>query len=114
MNAGADATAQRRWSAERFARYRNRPDAKRVANQYSEWMRSDAGMEAMLQLSSSIWLLVAGKLSRPHFKAQLRQIAKAARVPIDDLKIMAKGIEEMICCSLYGSGQSTPTAEGDE
>jgi len=112
MNAGAN--ARDRWSAERLARWQGRPHAKRVAGQYSEWIRSDAGMLVMIQLSGSIWLLVAGKLSRTHFKAQLRQIAKAARVPIDDLKIIAKGIEEMIRCSLYGSGQLTPTAgEGE-
>lgn len=110
----ASATARERWSAERFARFRDRPDAKRVAAQYAEWSRSDAGMPVMIQLCGSIWLLVGGKLSRPHFKAQLRQIAKAARVPIDDIKIMAKGIEEMIRCSLYGSGQLTPTAGCDK
>lgn len=112
MNASAN--ARERWSAERLARWQSRPDAKRVARQYSEWVRSEAGMLVMLQLSSSIWFLVAGKLSRMHFKAQLRQIAKAARLPIDDLKIMAKGIEEIIRCGLYGSGQLTPSAgEGE-
>ena len=108
----AIATARERWSAERFARFHDRPDVKRIARRYAGRVRTDTGLLTMTQVAGLVMLLVAGKLSRAHFKAELRKIGKSGRVPIDDLKIIARTIEETVRCGLYGSGQLAPASRG--
>lgn len=114
MPSASEMEARRRWSAGRLARVQRRPAAKRVASQYGEWSRTDQGLQTLAMLSSFGWALVAGRMTRKSYKLAVRNVAKSARLPLTDVRVMAMGFEETIRCALRGTGQGSGGIKDDD
>lgn len=93
------------YAAQRFARFQQRPDVKRVANRYVDWSETSAGIFINLQLSHLAMARAAGKLSRPSYRKAVRDLAAASGIPAEDFRILARCTLEFVMCGLAGSGQ---------
>lgn len=103
--------------AERLTRFQQRPEVRRAAEQYADWSRSSAGIMINFQLSYLAMARVAGKLSRAFYRNALDKLAKGSGVPLDDFRILARCMLELVRCALAGTDQVADDnwyAEGDD
>jgi hypothetical protein len=92
-------------AAERFARFQQRPEVRRVTSRYADWARTSDGVTVNVQLSGLAMMRLAGRLSRNDYKKAVRDLAATSSIPPHDFRIFAKCILEFTRCALAGSGQ---------
>lgn len=96
---------------ERFARFKARPEIRRVTAQYADWATQRNGRMINVQLSSLAMLRQTGRISRQEYRASVRKLAITSGLPSTDFKILAECGRELVRYMLAGSGQIPLTPE---
>lgn len=94
-----------RLCAERLARFQQRPEVRRTAEQYADWSQSAAGNMVNTQLSYLAMARMAGKLTRATHRNALDKLAKGSGIPLDDFRILARCVLELVRCALAATDQ---------
>lgn len=98
-------------AAQRFARFKARPDIQRVTARYADWAAGGDGCIVNIQLAELAMSRLAGRLSRSDYRLSLRNLAKTAGLPSKDFQLLAQCNLELVRCMLSGSGQIAFTPE---
>ena len=89
----------------RLARFKSDPLIHDVANRYGHWALSDEGIRINLQLAMFAMLRVSGQMSRPAYRAAVRELAASTTIPLPDFLILAQCQLVLLRSGLAGSGQ---------
>lgn len=103
-------------AAQRFVRFKARPDIRRISVKYADWAARGEGCILKVQLSGLAMLRLAGRISRHDYRTSVRKLAITSGLPSADFKLLAECSWELAQFMLSGSGQLpfTPERWNDE
>lgn len=106
--------ATRQWSSDRFQRIKNLPESKRIAEKYGDFMHREAAAPWSLLLGFACLMRASHKMPRSEFNSTLAAISRDSRIPLKDLKKIARLHLAMNEAMLIGSGEMPIIVEGEK
>ena len=92
-------------AAQRFARFNARQEIRRITARYADWVAQGDGCVVNVQLSGLAMLRLAGRISRPDYRASVRKLASTSGLPPMDFQLLAECNRELVRYMLSNSGQ---------
>lgn len=108
----AQEEAKRRWSIERLNRIAALPESQRIIAKYGDHIHRDVANLWHLTLGFMCVMRASGKIQRSEFYAILPALSKEAKIPLKDLKVIAKLQLAMTEAMLLGSGEMPVSIKG--
>jgi hypothetical protein len=104
--------AVHRWSIEPLKRIANLPESKRIITKYGKVMHHDTMIFWNLQIGFICWMRVSNQMDRPEYNSLLRSISSKSKIPLKDVKILAKLMLAQIKAGLLATGQIPTSVKG--